>query len=247
LGREAGFDRYDRQMRIPGWGEPGQRKLAQASVLVAGVGGLGSLAASLLVAGGVGSVRVVDRDLVELSNLNRQLLHWERDLGASKAASAWEKLSAMNSGIKVQGVASEIDGPSLGEILRGIDGIVDGLDNFETRYLLNRAAVERGIPFFHGSVYGLEGRVTTVLPGRSPCLRCLYESAPKPGVFPVLGSIPSIVGSIQALEAMKYFVGLGQLLVGRLLVIDGEDMAFSEIEISRNPNCPDCGEAPSTA
>jgi len=234
-------ERYDRQMRIPGWGRRGQRRLSRASLLIAGAGGLGSCSAVLLASMGVGRLRIVDRDVVELSNLNRQMLHWERDVGCPKSQSAHAKLLAMNSSIRTEALQAEINDQTVDDLLRGTDGIVDGLDNFEARYLLNREAVERGIPFFHGSVYGLEGRATTVLPGKSPCLRCIYQSAPKPGVFPVAGPVPFLVGSVQALEAAKYILGLGNLLLGRMLVFDGEDLTFREIEIRRNPACPVCG------
>jgi len=241
------IDRYDRQIRIAGWGRRGQRRLSRASLLVAGAGGLGSCSAILLASAGVGRLRIVDRDVVELTNLNRQVLHWEKDVGHPKAESARAKLVAINSSIRTEALQAEIDEGTVDGLLRGMDGIIDGLDNFETRYLLNREAVERGIPFFHGSVYALEGRATTVLPGESPCLRCIYESAPKPGIFPVTGPVPSLVGSVQALESVKFLLGLGDLLLGRMLVFDGEDLTFREIEIRRSPTCPVCGKRRSSA
>lgn len=241
------LSRYDRQMRITGWGRPEQELLDRACILIAGIGGLGSCSAMLLASAGVGHIRIVDGDEVEVSNLNRQLLYWEKDVGSRKAISAGEKLGGMNSKIKVEAIDVEINEDSVGGLLDGVDAIVDGLDNFETRYLLNREAVKRNLAFLHGSVYGLEGRATTILPGRSPCLRCIYESGPKPGIFPVAGPVPALVASIQALEAIKFIAGLGTTLSGRMLVFDGEDLTFSEIEISRNPNCPVCGEVPPSA
>jgi len=238
----GGLKRYDRQMRIPGWGEGGQRKLGSRTLIVAGAGGLGSITSMLLCSAGLGHLRIVDGDVVEQSNLNRQLLHWPVDIGRPKVESGEEKLGDMNPGIEVESLNCRIVEDNVDSILRGADGIIDALDDFETRYLLNRAALERGIPFFHGSVYGLEGRATTVIPGITPCLRCIYESGPEPGIIPVAGPVPSVIGSIQALEAIKYLLGLGTNLQGRLLVFDGEDMEFSEIEVERNPRCPDCGD-----
>ena len=241
------ISRYDRQVRISGWGRLGQNRLKHASLMVAGVGGLGCSSALLLACAGVGRLRIVDRDLVEITNLNRQTLHWEKDVGSSKAYSVRDKLSEMNSDIEIEALEMEIDKDSVGGLLDGVEGIIDGLDNFETRYLLNREAVKRGIPFFHGSVFALEGRATTIVPGRSPCLKCIYESGSKPGIFPVAGPIPTIIGSIQAMEAIKFFIRTGELLLGRMLVFDGEDLTFSEIEVRRNPDCPVCGEPPPNA
>jgi molybdopterin/thiamine biosynthesis adenylyltransferase len=246
-GSDAASGRYCRQIPIPGWGVRGQRKLGRSSIMVAGVGGLGSAAAALLVKAGAGHLRIVDSDLVETSNTNRQLLHWEVDLGFSKAASALEKLRRMNSEVEIEALPFRITEENVDDLLEGVDGVVDGLDNFEARYLLNRRAVEMGFPFYHGSIYALEGRATTILPGRSPCLRCIYEMGPPPGPVPAAGPIPAMVGSIQAMEAIKFTLGLGKLLDGRILVIDGEDMTFSEIEVVRNPSCPVCGEGPTSA
>ena len=237
---EPGGQRYDRQMRIPGWGERGQRELASKTLVIAGAGGLGSITSMLLCSAGLGHLKIVDGDVVEQSNLNRQLLHWQTDIGRSKVESAKEKLGGMNPEVEVESLNCRIVEDNVDSILLGADGIIDALDNFETRYLLNREALGRGIPFFHGSVYGLEGRATTVIPGFTPCLRCIYESGPEPGLVPVAGPVPCVIGSIQALEAIKYFLGLGTNLRGRLLVFDGEDMEFSEIEVERNPRCPDC-------
>jgi len=245
LARDA--SRYDRQMRISGWGPSGQQRLGRAHLLIAGIGGLGSSTSVLLAAAGIGHLRIVDNDIVEQSNLNRQTVHWETDVGRAKARSAQVKLSALNPSIEVEALGARIDEDSVDDLLDGIDGILDGLDNFPARYLLNDRAFERGIPFFHGSVYGLEGRVTTLVPGRTPCLRCIYPSAPPPGIFPVAGPVPALVGSIQALEAIKFILGIGDLLAGRLLIFDGEDLTFSEIRVTRNPDCPVCGQGPANA
>jgi adenylyltransferase/sulfurtransferase len=233
-------DRYDRQMRIPGWGIAGQKILRSKTVLVAGAGGLGSSSSMLLTSAGIGHLKIVDRDVVEPTNLNRQLLHWQGDVGSSKVGSALTKLCGLNPDVTVEAIEVDIGKTNVGSLLAGVDGIVDALDNFETRYLLNREAIRLGMPLFHGSIYGLEGRATTIIPGKTPCLRCIYESGPKPGVFPVAGPVPSVIGSIQALEVIKYFLGIGNGLYGRLLIFDGEDMVFSEIAVERNPNCPDC-------
>jgi adenylyltransferase/sulfurtransferase len=233
-------DRYDRQMRIPGWGIVGQENLQSRTVLVAGAGGLGSSSSMLLSAAGIGHLKIVDRDVVEPTNLNRQILHWQADIDSPKIESALTKLRGLNPDVNVEGIEVDIGRDNVGSLLSGVDGIVDALDNFETRYLLNLEAIRLGIPLFHGSIYGFEGRATTISPGKTPCLRCIYESGPKPGVFPVAGPVPSVIGSIQALEVIKYFLGVGTSLCGRLLIFDGEDMVFSEVAIERNPNCPDC-------
>jgi len=239
------WDRYERQMRIAGWGPDGQRRLSSARVVIAGIGGLGGFSSLLLGEAGVGTLILIDRDVVELSNLNRQPLYSEGDLGRPKAESAAEKIARLNSSIDVIPLQVEIDNTTFSTLGR-VDAIVDGLDNFKSRFLVNEESVRRGIPFFHGSVYGLEGRATTLIPGRTPCLRCLYPSAREEPTVPVCGMVPAVVASIQALEVVKLLTGVGTLLEGRMLLFDGEDQSFEEIRISRNPNCPICAGYPST-
>jgi len=233
--------RYERQIGIREVGEEGQEKLKLARVIVAGSGGLGSAAAIYLAAAGVGTLRIIDHDRVELSNLNRQVLHWDRDIGRGKVESAGEKLSQLNPGVRVEALAEKIDETNASRLVRGFDLIVDGLDNLPTRYLLNRAAVENNIPFIHGTIYGFEGRVMTIIPGKTACLKCVYRGLIPPGRCPAIGTVPAVIGCIEATEAIKYIVGAGHLLTDRLLVYDGLAMKFTELRVKRDPNCEHCG------
>ena len=234
------LERYDRQIIIEGFGEAGQRRLQESSVFIAGAGGLGSPAAFYLAAAGIGRLRIVDRDTVALSNLNRQILHGDRDVGRDKVESAKEKLLVLNPDVKVEAIKTVINEETVHELLAGCDLIVDALDNFPSRYLLNRVALEKGIPFFHGAVYGFEGRAMTVIPRQGACFRCLYENGPPESKFPVVGVAPAVIGAIQATEVIKYLVGIGDLLVDRLLVYDGLGMVFTEMKLERDPDCEDC-------
>jgi adenylyltransferase/sulfurtransferase len=236
------LDRYDRQMMIYGFGESGQAKLKKAKVFLAGLGGLGSPAAIYLAAAGIGTLRIADHDTVELSNLNRQVLHWEANVGKSKAASAADKLRQLNSTIRIETFSETITEANVAKLVGDADLIVDAMDNLPTRYLLNKTAVAKGIPFFHGAVYGFEGRAMTVLPGKTACLNCLYHGAVMPKEkFPVIGVTPAVIGCIQATEVIKYILGLGDLLTNRLLNYDGLQMKFSEFKIERDPKCEVCG------
>ena len=235
--------RYDRQIMIAGIGEAGQEKLKQAKVVIAGGGGLGSPAAIYLAAAGVGTIRIVDHGRVELSNLNRQVLHWDKDIERHKVESAAEKLSLLNQEIKIEAVEETIDETSISRLVSGFDLIVDAMDNLPTRYLLNKTAIDNHIPFVHGAVYGLEGRAMTVIPGQTACLKCVYRGPIPTEKFPVIGVAPAVIGCIQATEAIKYITGIGQLLAGRLLVYDGLNMKFTEFTVKRNPNCEHCGSA----
>lgn len=232
--------RFDRQMRIHGWGEDGQERLKKATVGMIGIGGLGSPVAIYLAVAGIGRLVLVDKDTIELSNLNRQILHWNRDIGRLKAHSAEEKLREINPDIEIVVHTEAATASNIDQILGDVDGMVDALDNFDSRFLLNRFAVARGIPLFHGAVWGLEGRVTTILPGRTACLRCIYAQAPPPEVFPVVGVTPAVIGSIQATEVLKYFTGVGSLLADRLLIYDGEMMEFVQTALRKDPACPVC-------
>lgn len=226
---------------INGFGEEGQAKLKRAKVFIAGAGGLGSAAASYLAAAGVGVIRAVDHDKVELSNLNRQLLHRDSDLGRKKVESAAERLKEINAELKVEALEEKITEANIAQLLAGFDLVVDALDNLPTRYLLNKVAVEQDIPFFHGAVNGFEGRAMTVIPGQTACLWCVYRGAIVEGEFPVLGVTPGVIGCIQATEVIKYIVGMGQLLTNRLLVYDGQNMKFTEFKVKRDPDCQHCG------
>jgi adenylyltransferase/sulfurtransferase len=234
--------RYDRQIIIPGFGEEGQEKLKRARVVIAGSGGLGSPAAIYLAAAGIGTIRIIDHDVVELSNLNRQVLHWEKDLGRKKVDSAFQKLTAMNSNVKIEAIAETINEQNVVSLVAGCDAIIDAMDNLPTRFLLNETAIKLKIPFIHGAVYGLEGRVMTIIPGASACLRCLYRGIPPREKFPVLGTTPAVIGCIQTTEAIKLITGVGRLLTNRLLIYDGTSMKFTELAVPRNEDCEHCGE-----
>lgn len=235
--------RYSRQIMLPSFGEEGQQKLKAAHVVVAGVGGLGSLSSMLLVAAGVGHLTLIDADRVELSNLNRQILHWEEDIGVEKVLSAARKLRKLNSTVEVMPRAEEITEENVASLVEGADLVMDAMDNMATRFILNEACVKMGIPFIHGGIHGLLGQITTIIPRRGPCLRCIFPQeveGKKP--FPVLGATPAMVASLQVMEAIKVLVGMGELLVGRMLLINGEVMEIATIEVKRNPQCPVCGD-----
>jgi molybdopterin-synthase adenylyltransferase len=236
-------ERYDRQIMIGEIGQEGQEKLKRSRVVIAGTGGLGSPIAIYLTAAGIGTIRVIDHDHVALSNLNRQILHWEEDVGRKKVDSARTKLRNLNSTVEIQAIAETITEENVLGLVDGCDAIVDALDNLPTRYILNRCAIEKNIPFFHGAVNGFEGRVMTVIPGETACLRCMYRGLVPQEKFPVMGVAPAVIGSIQATEVIKYLVGIGKLLTNRLLIYDGLKVTFSEFRLNKNPNCDHCGSS----
>jgi molybdopterin/thiamine biosynthesis adenylyltransferase/molybdopterin converting factor small subunit len=233
--------RYDRQMMIEGWGAEGQSKLKASSVFVAGAGGLGSPVSIYLAIAGVGELRLCDADRPELSNLNRQILHTDKRIGELKAVSAEKTLRELNPTIKIVTYSDYLDENSVERIVGKPDIIVDCLDNFETRYLLNSYCVENNIPFVHGAIWGMMGQVTFLHPPETPCLRCLVPKPPPKELFPVVGVTPGIIGCIQAMEVLKYLVGVGTPLKGRLLVFDGEEMTFNSANVIRTPSCQECG------
>jgi molybdopterin/thiamine biosynthesis adenylyltransferase len=236
--------RYDRQIMIYGFGEEGQEKLKKAKVFIAGAGGLGSPVAIYLAAAGIGTIRIADHDTIELSNLNRQVLHWEENVGGRKVDSAAAKLKKLNPNIKIETIADTITEANVSQLVGDSDLIVDAMDNLPTRYLLNKTAIEKNIPFFHGAVYGFEGRAMTVIPGKTACLNCLYHNARVPKKkFPVIGVTPAVIGCIQATEVIKYLTGLGELLTNRILNYDALSMKFTEFTIKKDPNCEICGKA----
>lgn len=235
-------ERYTRQIILHGFGKAGQEKLKKAKVFLAGAGGLGSPVAIYLAVAGIGSLRIADHDKVELSNLNRQILQWQADIGKNKVKSAAEKLHEFNPNTKIETTSETINEKNVLKLIGDSDVIVDAMDNLPTRYVLNRAAVEKKIPLFHGAVYGFEGRALTVLPGKSACLNCLFHGVKMPAEkFPVIGVTPGIIGCIQATEVIKYITGQGELLTNRLLTYDGLQMKFSEFKINRDPYCEVCG------
>lgn len=231
--------RYSRQ--IMQFGEEGQEKLKKSSVFIAGAGGLGCPVALYLAAAGVGNIRIVDRDSVELTNLNRQILHYEKDIGRKKTDSAAEKLKNLNSEINIEGINADINHDNVEELVGDADLIIDALDNFETRYLLNTVAIKKRIPLIHGAIRGFDGQATTIIPGKTPCLMCLFPYTPPAEVFPVIGVTPGIIGMIQANEAIKYLLGSEELLTGRLLLWNGMGPETETIHIERDRSCPDCG------
>jgi molybdopterin/thiamine biosynthesis adenylyltransferase len=236
------LERYDRQIMIAEIGEGGQEKLKKARVFIAGAGGLGSPAAVCLTAAGVGMIRVVDHDSVELSNLNRQILHWDEDIGKKKVTSAKEKLKKLNHEVKIEAIEETITKANVTQLVTNFDVIVDAMDNLPARYLLNKAAIEKSIPFFHGAVYGFEGRAMTIIPGKTACLRCVYRGVIPEKKFPVIGVTPALIGCIQATEVIKYVVGVGELLTNRVLIYDGLDMRFTEFKVKKDPHCEHCAQ-----
>ncbi|MFH0731024.1 MAG: HesA/MoeB/ThiF family protein [Pseudomonadota bacterium] len=236
--------RYSRQIMIRRIGEGGQERLKRARILIAGLGGLGSLSAYYLAAAGVGYLKIVDRDRVGLENLNRQILHRTQDIGRPKSESALEKLRALNPLCRIDAVTEEIDENSVMQLVGDCDLIVDALDNFEARTHLNRASLSRKIPFIHGGVDGFSGMVTTFLPGKTPCLECLFPQArfPKEKVG-AIGPVPGMISSIQSLEAIKLVLGMEGLLTNTLLHINGLTMSIKRIGLEKDPDCGRCGAA----
>jgi molybdopterin/thiamine biosynthesis adenylyltransferase len=237
------LERYDRQLLIREVGHAGQERLKQARIAIAGAGGLGSTVAIYLAAAGIGTIGIIDHDEVRLTNLNRQILHWTGDVGRKKVASAAEKLKNMNPWTEIVAVDRMIADKNVADLLSGYDGVVDALDNLQTRFLLNKAAIDHGIPLFHGAVRAFEGRVMTVIPGRTACLRCVYKGIMPEEKSPVIGVAPAVVGALQATEVIKYVAGIGKLLTDKLVVYDGLNMSFTELSVRRNPNCPHCASA----
>ena len=239
--------RYNRQILLPQLGEDGQRALKESRVLLVGAGGLGSPVALYFAAAGVGTIGLVDFDLVELSNLHRQILHGSAGVGSSKVDSARDRLRDINPNVEIEVYETRFESGNALEIARGYDLIVDGTDNFATRYLVNDVSVLLGIPNVYGSVYRFEGQASVFGTPNGPCYRCLFREPPPPHLIPscaeagVLGVVPGLVGTIQATEAIKQLLGLGDTLVGKLLTIDVMTMAFRTIEIRRDPECPACG------
>jgi len=244
-------ERYSRHLLIPEVGEKGQLRLRDTSILLIGAGGLGSPAALYLAAAGVARLGLVDDDVVEASNLQRQVVHSTAVLGESKALSAKRAIEELNPDVTAVPYQERLTAENVDRILdEGWDLVVDGADNFPTRYLLNDATTWKGIPVVHGSIFRFEGQATVFKPGEGPCYRCLFPQPPPPELAPscaeggVLGVLPGVIGSIQACEALKLALGIGSPLVGRLLLFDALILQFSEVELRRDPACPVCGERP---
>lgn len=231
-------ERYSRQ--ILSFGKEGQERLKKAHIFIAGAGGLGSPVSIYLAVAGVGTITIVDMDTVDQTNLNRQILHFDRDIGRKKTASAQEKLEKINPDITVNAIDVRIDTANAANLVGNADGIVDAMDNYPTRYLLNDIAIRKGIPLFHGGIRGFYGQATTIIPGATPCLRCIIPSPPPAEAFPAVGVTAGLIGMVQATEVLKYFLGMGELLTGRLMIWDGLQACAEEIRIERNPGCEAC-------
>lgn len=242
--------RYSRQIILPQLGEEGQIKLLESKVLLVGAGGLGSPTALYLAAGGVGSLGIIDNDLADKSNLQRQILHNEEVVGQPKVESARQTLSRLNSDIEIRTYQDRLDSTNVLDIFKDYDIIVDGTDNFPTRYLINDACVFLGKPNVHGSIFHFDGQCTVFNHGDGPCYRCLYPEPPPPELAPscaeagVLGAICGVVGTMQAVETIKVLTGIGDTLTGRLVSWDALHMNFRELKVRRDPNCPVCSESP---
>jgi len=242
--------RYSRQIILPGVGGKGQKKLMEAKVLIIGAGGLGSPAGLYLGAAGVGTLGFVDFDVVDISNLHRQVLHHTDDIGRPKVLSAAETIRAINPDVNVVIHQEKLSSENALEIFSQYDIIVDGSDNFPTKYLANDACVFLKKPLVFGAVFQFDGQASVFVPGNGPCYRCIFPSPPPPGAVPscqeagVFGAVPGVIGTIQAVETIKLILGLGSSLAGRLLVYDGLAGEFMEVKIERNPDCPVCGDHP---
>jgi adenylyltransferase/sulfurtransferase len=239
------IERYDRQLIIENIGEEGQERLKQARVFLAGAGGLGSPISFFLAAAGIGRLKIVDDGSVELSNLNRQILYGDSDLGKMKAVCAKRRLAELNPLVDVEAIPERIQSDNAGEFIGGCDIIIDAMDNYDTRYLLNQIAFKKGIPMVHGAVEEFYGQVTTIIPGKTNCLKCLVPQAPAQETWPIIGMTCGLIASIQAVEAIKVILGIGALLENRLLILDGLHARMEEMVLERNLDCEICsnGEA----
>ncbi len=246
---EQQIQRYSRHILLKDVGVEGQEKIMDARVLVVGAGGLGSPVSLYLAAAGIGTIGVVDADVVDLSNLQRQIIHFTKDLGVPKVESAKEKIQAINPDVKVETYREFLDSSNALDIIRDYDFIVDATDNFPVKFLINDACVMAGKPFSHGGILRFQGQTFTHLPG-SACYRCLFKEPPPAGAVPtcsqagVLGAIAGMLGTIQAAEVLKYFTGVGELLTNRLLTFDAKTMVFHTIKVSKRESCELCGAHP---
>ena len=242
--------RYSRHLIVPEIGEPGQVKILESKVLLVGTGGLGSPSAYYLAAAGVGTIGLIDFDVVDVTNLQRQIIHGTSDIGRPKVVSAQETINDLNPDCNVILHETRLMAGNIMDIIKDYDIVVDGCDNFPTRYLVNDACVLAGKPNVHGSIYQFDGYATVFHPGEGPCYRCLYPEPPPPGAVPscdeagVLGVLPGTVGLIQATETLKLILGKGDTLIGRILMYDALDMTFQTFKVQKDPSCPLCGENP---
>jgi molybdopterin/thiamine biosynthesis adenylyltransferase len=244
------IERYSRHIMLKEVGGKGQERLVNGKVLIIGVGGLGSPVALYLAAAGVGTIGIADADAVELSNLQRQIIHHTMDIGRAKVISAKEKMAAMNPDVTVCTHQMRINSGNINAVIEDYDFIIDATDNFASKFLINDACVLSCIPFSHGGILRFDGQTITVKPGDSPCYRCIFPTPPPDDLIPacsqagVMGVLPAVIGSIQATEAIKFLLGAGDLLTGRLLIYDALHMKFREVLVRKNPGCPVCGKTP---
>lgn len=242
--------RYSRHILLPEVGGKGQQKISRSRILIIGAGGLGSPAALYLAAAGVGTLGLIDHDVVDLSNLQRQVIHHTPDIGRLKVQSAQEKIQALNPDVAVVMHEESLVAANAIELIRGYDVVIDGVDNFPAKFLINDACYFAGKPLVHGGILRFEGRVTTIVPGQSACYRCVFRQPPPPGLVAscqeagVLGVLAGIIGTLQASEALKLILGIGRPLTDRLLDFDAQNSSFREIAVRRNPRCALCGPSP---
>lgn len=244
------IERYSRHILLPEIGGKGQKRINEAKILVIGAGGLGSPAALYLAAAGIGTIGIVDADVVDLSNLQRQVIHATPDINKAKVLSAKETMEAINPEIKVIAYQERFTAVNAMDLINPYDIILDGTDSFPSKFLINDAAIFSGKPLIHGGILRFDGQVFTILPKQSACYRCIFKEPPPPGSVPscqeagVLGVLAGVIGTIQATEALKLILGIGDPLTNRMLTYDAKETRFREIRIRQNPNCPVCGESP---
>jgi adenylyltransferase/sulfurtransferase len=244
------IERYSRQIILPNVGGKGQEKLLSARVLIIGAGGLGSPCSLYLASAGIGTIGIVDSDKVELNNLQRQIVHTVKDIARPKVDSAKDRLDSINPDIKIIPYNIRLTSSNILDIIKDYEIVVDGSDNFPTRYLVNDACVFSKKPLSHGGIFRFDGQAITILPHKSACYRCLFPEPPPPGLVPscqeagILGAVAGIIGTIQANEVLKYILEIGNLLAGRLLVFNALDSSFRQVKVPKDPKCPVCGENP---
>ncbi|MEK6528626.1 MAG: molybdopterin-synthase adenylyltransferase MoeB [Nitrospirota bacterium] len=247
---EEQLQRYSRHIILPEVGGKGQKKIAGAKVFIVGAGGLGCPVGYYLTAAGVGTIALIDNDRVELSNLQRQIAHSVNTVGVNKAESAKKTFEALNPDVEIIAIKERINNKNILDLIKDYDIIVDGSDNFPTRYLINDACVMLKKPLVSGAILRFEGQLTTIIPGEGPCYRCLFEDPPPPGLVPscqeagVLGVLPGVIGALQATEVLKLILGKGKPLNGQLLIYDALTSNFRKVKIPKNPKCPICGDNP---
>ncbi len=248
---QSQLERYSRHILLDAVGVEGQQKLLNSKVMIIGAGGLGAPAALYCAAAGIGTIGIVDADAVEISNLQRQVIHFTDDIGRAKVSSAREKMEAINPDVQVEPVREFVNASNIGDIIDGYDFVIDGTDNFATKFLINDACIMKGIPFSHGGILRFNGQTMTILPKESACYRCVFHEPPPKNMIPtcseagVLGAIAGMLGTIQAAEALKYITGAGDILADALLTFDALPMNFRKVKLQKNPKCAVCSEDPS--